>query len=62
MDIQDIQAQAEVGDAEAQYRYGRLLRQGRLDEDNGPEKAVSWLQKAAAQGRNRNRRDVEVDE
>jgi TPR repeat protein len=41
---------AEAGDAESQYRYGMLLRKGNTDEPNGPELAIAWLRKAAAQG------------
>jgi hypothetical protein len=41
---------AEAGDAEAQFRYALLLRDGGTDEPNGPELAVAWLRKAAAQG------------
>jgi len=41
---------AEGGDAESQYRYGMLLRKGRTEEADGPEQAVTWLQKAADQG------------
>lgn len=41
---------AEAGDAESQYRYGMLLKQGRTDDTNGPEMAVGWLKKAADQG------------
>ncbi len=43
-------AAAESGDAEAQYRYGMLLRSGRTEEPNGPEIGVQWLQRAAEQG------------
>ena len=41
---------AEAGDAEAQYRYGMLLKQGRTDAPDGPEQALVWLRKAAKQG------------
>lgn len=41
---------AEAGDAQAQYRYGMLLKQGRTDAPDGPEQAVVWLNKAAEQG------------
>jgi len=41
---------AEAGDAEAQYRYGMLLKQGRTDAADGPEQAQVWLRKAAEQG------------
>ncbi len=41
---------AEAGDAESQYRYGMLLKQGRTEEANGPEQAIAWLRKAADQG------------
>jgi TPR repeat protein len=41
---------AEAGDAEAQFRYAMLLKDGGTDEPNGPEMAVAWLRKAAAQG------------
>ena len=41
---------AEAGDAESQYRYGMLLREGGTDEPNGPEMAVAWLRKSAEQG------------
>jgi Sel1 repeat len=41
---------AEAGDAESQYRYGMLLKNGGTDEPNGPEMAVGWLRKAAEQG------------
>ncbi|WP_082498234.1 tetratricopeptide repeat protein [Pseudorhodoferax sp. Leaf267] len=41
---------AEAGDAEAQYRYAMLLKQGRTEETDGPEQAVAWLRKAAEQG------------
>ncbi|MBK8175039.1 MAG: SEL1-like repeat protein [Rhodospirillales bacterium] len=41
---------AEAGIAEAQYRYGMLLKSGRTQEPNGPELGVIWLQKAADQG------------
>ena len=41
---------AEAGDAESQYRYAMLLRNGGTDEPNGPEMAVVWLRKAAEQG------------
>lgn len=48
---------AEKGYAEAQYRYGRLLRQGG-DEENGPEKSIPWLQAAAAQGHEGARKEL----
>lgn len=41
---------AEAGDAEAQYRYGMLLKRGGTDAADGPEQAVVWLRKAAEQG------------
>lgn len=41
---------AEAGDAEAQFRLGRVLMSGATDDPQGAEKAVSWLEKAAAQG------------
>jgi hypothetical protein len=41
---------AEAGDAEAQYRYAMLLKQGRTDAVDGPEQAQVWLRKAAEQG------------
>jgi hypothetical protein len=41
---------AEAGDAESQYRYGMLLKDGGTDDPNGPEMAVAWLRKAAEQG------------
>jgi hypothetical protein len=41
---------AEGGDAESQYRYGMLLKEGGTDDPNGPEMAVAWLRKAAEQG------------
>ena len=41
---------AEGGDAESQYRYGMLLKEGGTDDANGPEMAVAWLRKAAEQG------------
>jgi hypothetical protein len=41
---------AEAGDAESQYRYGMLLKQGRTEATDGPEQAVAWLRKAADQG------------
>lgn len=41
---------AEAGDAEAQFRYGMLLKQGRTDAADGPEQAQVWLRKAAEQG------------
>ncbi|MCK6433124.1 MAG: hypothetical protein L6Q68_08840 [Aquabacterium sp.] len=44
------QKAAEAGDAESQYRYGMLLRSGRTDDTDGPERSVGWLGKAAAQG------------
>ena len=47
---------AEAGDAEAQYRYGMLLRQGRTEEPNATVRAVGWLLKAAEQGHEEARR------
>jgi hypothetical protein len=41
---------AETGDAEAQYRLGMVLKTGKTEQADGPEQAVSWLTKAAAQG------------
>jgi Sel1 repeat len=41
---------AEAGDAEAQYRFGMLLKLGRTDAADGPEQAQVWLRKAADQG------------
>jgi hypothetical protein len=41
---------AEGGDAESQYRYGMLLKEGGTDDPNGPEMAVAWLRKSAEQG------------
>lgn len=41
---------ADAGDAESQYRYGMLLKLGRSEEADGPEKAQVYLQKAAAAG------------
>jgi hypothetical protein len=41
---------AEAGDAEAQYRYGMLLKEGRTDAPDGPEQGLVWLRKAAEQG------------
>lgn len=41
---------ADAGDAEAQYRYGMLLKGGGTDELDGPEQAIGWLRKAAEQG------------
>lgn len=38
------------GDAEAMYRYGMLLKLGRTEEPDGPEKAQVWLRKAADAG------------
>lgn len=44
------QKSAEAGDVESQYRYGMLLRSGRTDDPDGPERSVAWLTKAADQG------------
>lgn len=41
---------AEAGDAESLYRYGMLLKLGRTDEVDGPEKATAYLQRAQAAG------------
>ena len=43
-------AAADAGDAQAQYLYAMLLRSGRTEGLNGPEIAVQWLERAAAQG------------
>ena len=50
---------AESGDVESQYRYGMLLKNGGTDEDGGPEKAVFWLQRAAAAGHDGARKELE---
>ena len=47
---------AEAGDAEAQYRYGMLLRQGRTEEPDATLRAPGWLRKAAEQGHEEARR------
>lgn len=41
---------ADAGDAESQYRYGMLLKMGRTEEPDGPEKAQVYLRKAADAG------------
>lgn len=41
---------ADAGDAESQYRYGMLLKLGRTEEPDGPEKAQVYLRKAADAG------------
>ncbi|NUB15484.1 hypothetical protein GAY28_24595, partial [Azospirillum brasilense] len=41
---------AEAGDAEAQFRYGRLLMSGKTDDPQGPDAGLAWLRKAADQG------------
>lgn len=41
---------AEAGDAEAQFRLGRLLLSGRTAGDSDAERGAVWLQRAAAQG------------
>lgn len=41
---------ADAGDAESLYRYGMLLKMGRTDEADGPEKAQVYLRKAADAG------------
>lgn len=41
---------AEAGDTESLYRYGMLLKLGRTDEADGPEKATAYLQRAQAAG------------
>jgi hypothetical protein len=43
-------AAAEAGDPESLYRYGMLLKLGRTDEADGPEKATAYLQRAQAAG------------
>lgn len=44
------QKAAELGDVESQYRFGMLLKLGRTDDADGPEKAQVWLRKAADAG------------
>ncbi|MDF2766624.1 MAG: hypothetical protein K0S81_3619 [Rhodospirillales bacterium] len=41
---------AEAGDAEAQYRLGRLLLSGRTGGDSDAERGALWLRRAAGQG------------
>jgi TPR repeat protein len=41
---------AEAGDAEAQYRLGRLLLSGRTAGEADAERGAVWLQRAAGQG------------
>ena len=41
---------ADAGDTESMYRYGMLLKLGRTDEPDGPEKAQVYLRKAADAG------------
>jgi hypothetical protein len=41
---------AEAGDAEAQYRLGRLLLSGRTSGEADAERGAVWLQRAAGQG------------
>jgi hypothetical protein len=41
---------AEAGDAEAQYRLGRLLLSGRTAGDSDAERGALWLRRAAGQG------------
>ncbi len=41
---------ADAGDAESLYRYGMLLKLGRTDDTDGPEKAQAYLQKALDAG------------
>ncbi|MGF7212488.1 hypothetical protein GGE65_007115 [Skermanella aerolata] len=41
---------ADTGDAEGEFRLGRVLMSGRTEDPQGPEKAIMWLQKAADQG------------
>jgi hypothetical protein len=41
---------ADAGDAESLYRYGMLLKMGRTEEPDGPEKAQVYLRKAADAG------------
>ncbi|HEX6101469.1 MAG TPA: hypothetical protein VF031_00340 [Alphaproteobacteria bacterium] len=41
---------AEAGDAEAQYRLGRLLLSGRTAGESDAERGAVWLQRAAGQG------------
>ena len=41
---------AEAGDAEAQFRLGRLLLSGRTAGDSDAERGVVWLGRAADQG------------
>jgi hypothetical protein len=41
---------AESGDAESLYRYGMLLKLGRTDEADGPEKSNAYLKRAEAAG------------
>lgn len=41
---------AEAGDAEAQYRYGRLLMSGKAEDPQGADAGLAWLRKAADQG------------
>ncbi len=41
---------ADAGDRESLYRYGMLLKLGRTDEADGPEKAQAYLQRALDAG------------
>lgn len=41
---------ADGGDMESQYRYGMLLKLGRTEENDAPEKAVVYLKKAQDAG------------
>jgi hypothetical protein len=41
---------ADAGDAEGEFRLGRVLMSGKTEDPQGPEKAIMWLQKAADQG------------
>ncbi|HYN58069.1 MAG TPA: tetratricopeptide repeat protein [Rubrivivax sp.] len=41
---------ADAGDAESLYRYGMLLKMGRTEEPDGPEKAQVYLRRAADAG------------
>jgi TPR repeat protein len=53
-DIADLQARAEAGDAEAQFRYGQALQYG-LGVPMDDDMSLSWYQAAAAQGFDRAR-------
>jgi hypothetical protein len=48
-DVEQLKRQAESGDAEAQYRFGKCYDEGRGLKQNS-EEALGWYRKAAEQG------------